>query len=247
MARRKQGGFELTTSALWPVGIVLGIVTYVGVRYGISGYVSSSGNAFPAPIGEAANGGATSILAWTLPGICWAAAFASFIGQRQRDRLLEIQTGLDDLRDELEAIRVTRRLSPWQSRKGHADSIQAMASQRVDVKVVGEMYGPPAHDGANAVKIVTVGDFTSDTHRSAQGKPIEQVHGEAPFALIQGVQNTASASTAVPTKPKLNLANATIPDCPSCGASMVKRTNRHSHYAFWGCPKYPRCRGTRPA
>jgi len=122
-----------------------------------------------------------------------------------------------------------------------------MASQRVDVKVAGEMYGPPAHHGADAVKIVTVGDFTSDAHRSARGKPSDLVHDEAPLALIQGVQNAASASTAVPTKPKLNLAGATTPDCPSCGASMVKRTNRHSRYAFWGCTKYPSCRGTRPA
>ena len=248
MARRRQGGFELIASALWPVGTVLGIVACVGVRYGISGHVSSSSNAFLAPIGKAANGGAMSILAWTLLGICWAAAFASFIGRRQRDRLLETQTGLDSLRAmNWKQFELLRRLTPWQSRKGHADSMQAMASQRVDVKVAGEMYGPPAHHGADAVKIVTVGDFTSDAHRSARGKPLELVHDEAPLALIQGVQNTASASTVVPTKPKLNLADATTPDCPSCGASMVKRTNRHSRYAFWGCPRYPSCRGTRPA
>jgi restriction system protein len=251
MARRRQGGFELIASTLWPVGIVLGIVTCVGVRYGISEHVSSSSNAFLAPIAKAANGGATSILAWTLLGICWAAAFASFIGRRQRDRLLETQTGLDSLRAmNWKQFELLRRLTPWQSRKGHADSMQAMASQRVDVKVAGEMYGPPAHHGADAVKIVAVGDFTSDAHRSARGKPLQRVRDEAPLALIQGVQsvqNTASASTAVPTKPKLNLAGATTPDCPSCGASMVKRTNRHSRYAFWGCTKYPSCRGTRPA
>lgn len=36
--------------------------------------------------------------------------------------------------------------------------------------------------------------------------------------------------------------------CPSCGASMVRRTARKGRNAgkqFWGCTKYPACRGTR--
>lgn len=38
------------------------------------------------------------------------------------------------------------------------------------------------------------------------------------------------------------------PHCPSCNALMVKRTARRSANAgsdFWGCSKYPNCRGTR--
>ena len=118
-------------------------------------------------------------------------------------------------------------------------------SQRVDVKVVREMYGLLAHHGANAVKIVAVGDFTPDARRFAQGKPIELIHGEALLAMIRGVQNTPPPSIKQPTKP--NLASATTPDCPSCGAPMIKRANRRSHETFWGCAKYPGCRGTRPA
>ncbi|MDP2782552.1 topoisomerase DNA-binding C4 zinc finger domain-containing protein [Devosia sp.] len=36
--------------------------------------------------------------------------------------------------------------------------------------------------------------------------------------------------------------------CPSCGASMVRRTARKGKHAgskFWGCSKYPACKGTR--
>ena len=36
------------------------------------------------------------------------------------------------------------------------------------------------------------------------------------------------------------------PSCPSCGSNMVKRTARKGRYAgsqFWGCSRYPRCRG----
>lgn len=38
------------------------------------------------------------------------------------------------------------------------------------------------------------------------------------------------------------------PECPVCGSCMVKRTAKKGGRAgetFWGCPKYPSCRGTR--
>lgn len=37
--------------------------------------------------------------------------------------------------------------------------------------------------------------------------------------------------------------------CPRCGSAMVRRTARRGRNAggsFWGCSKYPRCKGTRP-
>ena len=280
MARRKQGGFELIASAPWPVGLVLGVVAYVAVRYGISSYLASSNNMFLAPIGKAANGGATTILAWTLLGICWAAALASFIARRQRGRLLETQTGLDSLRAmnwrqfEMLVGEAFRRqgyrieetglggadggIDLRMSKNGKSTLVQCKQwrSQRVDVKIVREMYGLLAHHGADAVKIVAVGDFTPDAQRFAQGKPIELIHGDALLALIRDVQNTSfsrttpisprAPATADPTTKPI-AASAALPDCPSCGAPMIKRTNRLSGDTFWGCPKYPGCRGTRPS
>ena len=35
------------------------------------------------------------------------------------------------------------------------------------------------------------------------------------------------------------------PQCPNCGAAMVKRHDRHGR-AFWGCSRYPQCQGSRP-
>jgi len=50
----------------------------------------------------------------------------------------------------------------------------------------------------------------------------------------------------------INVAQArqiqTTPDCPQCGASMVKRTAKKGSNAgevFWGCTGYPKCKGTR--
>ncbi len=35
------------------------------------------------------------------------------------------------------------------------------------------------------------------------------------------------------------------PPCPRCGTPMVTRTSKRDGGAFWGCPQYPKCRGTR--
>lgn len=35
------------------------------------------------------------------------------------------------------------------------------------------------------------------------------------------------------------------PFCPRCGSPMVKRMSRRNAGRFWGCPKYPACRGIR--
>lgn len=117
-------------------------------------------------------------------------------------------------------------------------------SQRVDVKVVREMYGLLAHHGAGAVKIVAVGDFTPDARRFAQGKPIELIHGEALRTMIREAQTSVAApqNAACPT----STPSVASPDCPKCGAAMIERSNRASGEKLWGCPKYPACRGTRP-
>lgn len=269
MARRKQGLFDSIASMPWPAGIVLGVIGYLAIRYGIGWYFSSRGGTALAAVGNAASSGAFGPIAWAWLGICSVAALCSFIARRQRGRLLETQTGLDSLRAmnwrqfEMLVGEAFRRqgyrieetglggadggIDLRLSKNGKTTLVQCKQwrSQRVDVKIVREMYGLLAHHGADAVKIVAIGDFTPDARRFAQGKPIELIHGEALLALIREVQSTAPVATAPAPKPAA--ASMGAPDCPNCGASMIKRNNRRSHEAFWACPKYPSCRGTRPA
>lgn len=272
MARRKQGGFETIASLPWQAGIALGIVGFVAMRYGMDWLLVSSSNPFLSALGRTKNGGVTAIVAWALLGTCWIAAFASFVARRRRARLLEAQTGLESLRAmnwrqfEVLVGEAFRRQGYRIEETGlggadggidlrlHKDGKTTLVqckqwrSQRVDVKVVREMYGLLAHHGADTIKIVAIGDYTPDAQRFAQGKPIELIHGEALVALITEVQDVRHTSpTATDSTPKSTGAGKSTPDCPSCGAPMVKRTNRHSHESFWGCPKYPGCRGTRPA
>ena len=42
-------------------------------------------------------------------------------------------------------------------------------------------------------------------------------------------------------------AQGQAPTCPRCGETMVLRTSRKDDGQFWGCPKYPACRGTSQA
>ena len=37
----------------------------------------------------------------------------------------------------------------------------------------------------------------------------------------------------------------TTPSCPSCDGPMILRKNRRDGTSFWGCRRYPLCRGTR--
>lgn len=53
---------------------------------------------------------------------------------------------------------------------------------------------------------------------------------------------TAGATARAKAGPSTTHDTPTI-TCPLCGAPMVKRTSQYG--AFWGCSKYPACRGTR--
>lgn len=127
-------------------------------------------------------------------------------------------------------------------------------NQKIGVTVVREMYGLMVHHNAYAVRIVCTGSYSSEAEAFAKGKPIELIDGSALLRLIENLQTPAqdakrSASLQpVPFLEKcVKLESATItaaPACPKCAATMVERTNRANGQAFWGCSKFPGCRGT---
>ena len=58
---------------------------------------------------------------------------------------------------------------------------------------------------------------------------------------VQNLRKTHPQS-APPPPPS---ADSTPPSCPNCGTPMVLRTRRSDGTPFWGCPRYPSCRGIR--
>ncbi len=116
---------------------------------------------------------------------------------------------------------------------------------RVGVSIVRELYGVMAARGATGGFVVTSGVFTEEALAFARGKNIELMDGKALHALIRGVT--------VPVRffrDPLSITTTGAPFCPECQSRMVKRKARrgtHAGETFWGCVRYPDCRGRRPA
>ncbi|HWX67027.1 MAG TPA: restriction endonuclease [Rhodanobacter sp.] len=219
MAKRKQSGFEVVASMPWPVGIVLGLVTYIAIRHGIGWYFGSVNNPYTSGLGKLAATGIYAPLGWMLLAGFWIAALASFIGRRSRRQLLDKQTGIDSLRQmnwrqfELLAGEAFRRqgyaveetglggadggIDLILRKNGQTTLVQCKQWQnwQVGVKVVREMYGLLVHHQAAAVKIVALGDYTSDARRFAQGKPIELIHGGELIATVRSLQTAKARAT----------------------------------------------------
>lgn len=256
----------------WPVGIVLGILGFFAVRYGVGFLFASGGGPVATAWSKAGIAGAFAPLAWVVLGICWAAALASFIKQKHRRRLLEAQTGLDSIRAmhwaafEMLVGEAFRRqgYTVEETGLGGADGgidlilrkqglttlvqCKQWRTQQVSVKVVREMFGLLAHHQASGVFIVSTGDYTADAKRFAEGKSIELINGDQLLAMVRSVQTTPTWSAVKPTMSETMAAlpaTEQTPECPSCGIAMIRRENRRTQKSFWGCPSYPRCRGTR--
>jgi len=130
---------------------------------------------------------------------------------------------------------------------------------KVGVSIVRELFGAMAAAGATGAYVVTSGVFTKEAQRFAEGRNITLVDGDALQILIAQAQETKAALVeggspngrpeSVYDRPEpVMAATEVLPQCPTCGGPMVKRVARrgaNAGKAFWGCAKYPKCRGTR--
>jgi restriction system protein len=273
MAKRREGGIEAIAAMPWQAGIVLGVIGFVGIRFGIGWILGSSNNPLLAGFGKAGAAGSFAPIAWIALFGCWLGAVLSFYKQRHRKRLLETQTGLDSLRAmswkafEILVGEAFRRQGYAVEETGlggadggidlvlgkHGQTVLVQCKQwrsrQVPVTVVREMFGLLGHHGASAVIIVSTANYTADAQRFVEGKPIELINGDQLLAMVQAVQTAIPAAHREPT-PVVASEPAPIPSdetptCPSCASVMIRRENRRTREAFWGCPSYPRCRGTR--
>lgn len=252
MARRKTSLLDEVASLPWLVGVALGIIAFLFVRHVADGVLTP--------------------LAWVFLAGCWMAALVSFLGSRKRKQLLETQTGLDSLAHmdwrEFEMLvgEAFRRRGYFVeetglggkdggidlivSKSGRKELVQCKQwrTRRVRASTVREMWGLVDHHAANAVHIVCIGEFTPDAAAFARGKAIELIGGERMLEMVREVQRNANA-VASDRRSRIEPAVAPkavpTPLCPACDSDMVQRRNRRNGEQFWGCPSYPRCRGTR--
>ncbi|MCC6683416.1 MAG: restriction endonuclease [Phycisphaeraceae bacterium] len=207
-------------------------------------------------------------LAWIAGAVVLLAWFGAEMTKYRRRKMLDGQTGLSSIRDltwrqfehlVCEAYRRRGYLAEVVGTQGndggvdviltgHGETVLVQCKQwkawRVGVGVVRDLRGVVADRRATRGIVVTSGGFTKEAVAFAQRNPIELVDGPKLTALIAQVQQ--------PEQAEIEPASAQSPQsptCPLCGSSMVRRTARRGAHAgseFWGCERYPGCRGIRP-
>lgn len=263
MGRGRKGLLDNLASLPWPVGLAVGAFAFLFFRYLIPAGLSAQAFAQTNPF---------TPLAWIFLALCAMASLVSYLRVRRNRKLLDTRTGLESIaalgwRDFERLVGEAFRRQGYvveETGLGGADGgidlilrcngkrtlvqCKQWRQQKVPVNVVREMYGLLSHHGADEVRIATIGGFTPDAARFAEGKPIALIDGAALLGMIRVVQVGDAPLQRQPVEAVSSKAEATIssvPECPRCGVQMVERKNRQSGSVFWGCSAYPRCRGGR--
>jgi restriction system protein len=119
---------------------------------------------------------------------------------------------------------------------------------KVGVEIVRELFGVMAAKGATGGFVVTSGTFTAASEDFARGRNIMLVDGTQLFDMIRQAKHALAGSAAEVPPSTTKAAAMAAPQCPVCNAAMVRRTAQKGSKPgtqFWGCSKFPACRGTR--
>lgn len=118
-------------------------------------------------------------------------------------------------------------------------------AMRVGVSVVRELYGVMAARGAAAGFIVTSGTYTPDAIEFAAGRNVRLIAGPELMEMIREARASIPREVSVAQR-KRSPASSSTPACPRCGKPMVRREAKrgaNAGRAFYGCSRYPDCRG----
>ncbi len=274
MARKDRGCLAEFVALLcvlpWWVSILVGIVTYIALKYYFPG------------LGDEHD--FWRLWGPLLPQFSWVAflflvpagisAFNSF----RKARILDQQRGLDSIRalswkefEELlgEAfrrqgyrVRENQQGGPDGGvdleieRDGNLYLVQCKhwKSAKVGVKIVREMLGLVTARQAQGAIIVASGLFTQEAKAFAENQPIDLVEGNQLMTLLRTTQRRSDAaaprSEAMPSPApdwSDQGASAPIRRCPFCAGQLVVQKARRGPQAgqtFWRCSNYPRCQYT---
>lgn len=270
MARKKsspgEGFIDLVALLPWWVGVALAVVSYFvfhKLAQAPAGALQpGQAGAF---VGRAMVTGVSHAAQYLVPLICVFGAILSFMRRRKRESLVNTVTqsatadalnGMSWREFEMlvgEAFRlqgytVTESMAAGPDggidlvlRKGNEKFLvqcKQWKAFKVGVEIVRELYGVMTAEGAAGGFVVTSGTFTSDARDFAQGRNVTLLDGPKLLGMIQQARLAKIGPLGTPEPPK----------CPQCQAPMVWRTAKKGANAgsqFWGCSKYPACRGTR--
>jgi len=265
MARRKETWFKLLEACPWWVSVCLSLGSFVLFRYILPHMSMHTSDIFQASFFKALQVNGYLFAPYLAFFLLLPLPF-SLLNKRSRAQLLNKQAGLNSIRDldwkqfeQLvgEAFRRQGYLVT-ETGQGGADGgidlrlkkgpevflvqCKHWRASKVSVNIVRELYGVMAAKGVTGGFVITSGHFTEDAKSFASGRNIELIDGPKLAIMIAAVQPT-NQSHAFETA-----ALDAVPGCPKCNSPMVKRTARHGANAggqFWGCTRYPECRGIR--
>jgi len=119
---------------------------------------------------------------------------------------------------------------------------------QVSVQPVRELFGVMHSAGADAAIFVSTGAYTADALEFARGQPIRLIDGDELARMVAAIQEerriesrltkTLTPSPQPPVYGKV---------CQICGGAMTKRIAKKGPKvggSFWGCSRFPACRGT---
>ena len=275
MSRRKDSAladlFEITAMVPWWVGVVLAVASY-----GLLHQVATMTNVYPANgkgvgdfVGKQLYIALAFYFQYILPVIFFAGAATSAFKRRKRESL-HARTATFGTRASLETMswrEFEQLVGEYFRRKGfgvaetggggadggvdlllmrgtdrYVVQCKQWRARQVGVAPVRELFGVMAASSAAGGYVVTSGVFTDEAKRFAEGREIELIAGEQLARLIREQSAVVTQPAAAPAPQ--------APLCPKCAERMVLRTARRGGNAgsdFWGCPRFPDCRGTRPA
>ena len=116
-------------------------------------------------------------------------------------------------------------------------SHQAPVGESVARDLLGSMHA--VH--ADSAILACTGGFTRSARKFVEAQPIRLITVQDIIALADSIELGEVA------EPADNAPSIVAPVCPmpGCGKVMALRKGRYG--LFWGCPDYPKCRGTRDA
>lgn len=274
MGRRSKSAIDLLLEAAarlsWPAGIGIAAVVFLSLRW-LSLQPSTSlelGEGLGIALAWNVSIQVAALLQWVLPAIILVGIFA---GNHRRGRQSQIlsemrQSGANRLGtlnwrqfEELLAGYFRDRgftvvsnpdhgpdggidLKLKRGSELHLVQCKHWRARKVPVATVRELFGVMASQGAVGGFVVTSGKFTADAEKFAEGRNIELVNGEKLQTLLKSISGDWEA------RPVDQKARTSTPPCPSCGSLMIRRIARRGTNAgstFWGCSRFPDCRGTR--
>lgn len=110
-------------------------------------------------------------------------------------------------------------------------------SYQVGVNVARELFGVMHAQGARKAILATSGRLTAEAQRFCRDNAIYWLDADRLPGFID--------PDAMP--PQHEIAADRASRCPLCGSTMVRQTAHKSGRRFWGCARYPACRGKRYA